>query len=445
MPWKYNGDSAYWVDEFEEPGVWVGGGGDAFGQFVPDIPVAYAGGEGDAMGRPIPLSPDYIASIQNQPEAPAPSWLAPEDYAASGFIPAGISASTGALPTNAQGSAVPVSQLSANPDPTQAFNFAANPYVTAQNPFSKPINNAIQSYLGRPATQAEILQYSTMLAKNPDDYNWIVNNIQNSEEAARAILQGKQQLIIDPRKGDMTNMWLGADYTQWKPTPEEGGISGFANKYGPYLPGLGATLATLGASSPLLALEGVTPAYGLTTANVIGNAGTPFISGAFNPAALGIATGSQALPYTPTNDAANLFQQGITNPTQMQDIIQMAGYDPFLSADIAGLATSGLSEAAMNQVLGYSYNAAELANTGINPLGTPKPGALPSWLDPSGIAKAIGVPVGISAISKIINPTAPTAVPTGTSGPSNYAPKGQVDYRPIIDLLAPRQISRNLI
>ena len=126
MGWVSNGDSSYWVEDTPEPGQWIGGGGDAPAQFIPDIPVAYAGGGGDAVGWQIPLSQDYINSIQDQ---------------------GNVSQSTGGLDTGAQGSAyvAPVSQKSANPDPTQAFNFVANPNVTAQNPFSKPINNAVQA------------------------------------------------------------------------------------------------------------------------------------------------------------------------------------------------------------------------------------------------------------------------------------------------------------
>ena len=69
------------------------------------------------------------------------------------------------------------SQLSANPDPTQAFNFVASPYVTANNPFSSSINNAYQSLLGRPATQAEIASNSQMLQQKPDDYLIFLSNL----------------------------------------------------------------------------------------------------------------------------------------------------------------------------------------------------------------------------------------------------------------------------
>ena len=139
MPWISNGDSSYWVEDTPEPGQWIGGGGDAPAQFIPTYAPAYQGGEGDAVGRPIPLSPAFIEQLQQQQNQPE--------------IPLSISPSTGALPTTPQNTVAPVSQKSTNPDPTQPFNFVASPYVTAQNPFSKPINNAIQSYLGRSETE----------------------------------------------------------------------------------------------------------------------------------------------------------------------------------------------------------------------------------------------------------------------------------------------------
>ena len=271
MGWVSNGDSSYWVEDTPEPGQWIGGGGDAPAQFIPTYAPVYQGGEGDAVGRPIPLSPDFIQQQQQQSEQ-------------------NVSQSTGGLDSGAQGSAyvAPVSQKSANPDPTQAFNFVANPNVTAQNPFSKPINNAVQAYLGRPASQAEIVQFSQLLAQNPDNYNWLVNNIQNSPEAAAAAQSGKQQLIIDPRRGDMTNMWLGADYASWKPSIESG-LSKVTNAIGGAIPlaALGVMTGGAGAALGLGAVAGGALAGGVTGAAGAGLNGGNVGMGALTGAALG--------------------------------------------------------------------------------------------------------------------------------------------------------------
>jgi len=276
MPWISNGDSSYWVEDTPEPGQWIGGGGDSPAQFIPTYAPQYAGGGGDAMGTPIPLSPDFIAQQQqqNQPE-----------------IPPSISPSTGALDTGAQGSAYvpPVSQKSANPDPTQAFNFVASPYVTAQNPFSKPINNAIQSYLGRPATQAEMYQYTMILAQNPDAYNTLVEGIRTSPEAANAAKSGIQQLIIDPRQGDMTGSWLNASYGKYTPT-QESGLSKITNAIGSAIPlaGLGVMTGGLGSALGLGAIG-----TGALAGAVSGGAGAGLNGGnALQGALMGGATGA---------------------------------------------------------------------------------------------------------------------------------------------------------
>ena len=191
----------------------------------------------------------------------------------------------------------PSAQLSTNPDRTQAFNFVASPYVTAQNPFSKPINNAIQSYLGRPATQQEMYQYSMLLAQNPDNYGWLVDKIQNSQEAAIASQNGNQQLIIDPKQGDMTNMWLGASYSLWKPS-EESGLSKVTNAIGSAIPlgALGVMTGGLGAAAGLGAIGTGALAGGVTGAAGAGlnggNVGTGALMGAATGALGGAASGA---------------------------------------------------------------------------------------------------------------------------------------------------------
>ena len=272
-----NGDSGTWVDEVQEPGQWVGGGGDAPAQFIPTYAPQYAGGGGDAMGTPIPLSPAFIQQQQQQNQTQQ-----------------NISQNFGGLPTNAQGSAFnpnqsAPSQLSINPDPTQPFNFVASPYVTAQNPFSKPINNAIQAYLGRPATQQEMLQYTTQLAKNPDSYNTLVEGIRTSTEAANAAQSGKQQLIIDPRQGDMTGGWLNASYGRYTPT-EESGLSKITNAIGGAIPlaALGVMTGGLGSALGLGAIAGGALAGGVSGAAGAGLNGGNALQGAL----MGGATGA---------------------------------------------------------------------------------------------------------------------------------------------------------
>ena len=280
-----NGDSGIWVDDVQEPGQFVGGGGDASGVFVPTYAPQYAGGGGDAMGTPIPLSPDFIQQQQQQQQNQTQQNISP---------------SFGGLATNAQGAAFTPnpsqSQLSTNPDPTQPFNFVASPYVTAQNPFSKPINNAIEAYLGRPATQQEMLQYTTQLAKNPDSYNTLVEGIRTSQEAATAAQKGIQNLIIDPRQGDTTGGWLNASYGKYTPTSESG-LSKITNAIGSAIPlaGLGVMTGGLGSALGLGAIAGGALAGGVTGAAGAGlnggNVGTGALMGAATGALGGAASG----------------------------------------------------------------------------------------------------------------------------------------------------------
>jgi len=275
MPWIMNGDSGTWVNDVQEPGQWVGGGGDAPAQFISTYAPQYAGGGGDAMGTPIPLSPDFIQQQQQQTQQ-------------------NISPSFGGLAKNAQGAAFnpnqsAPSQLSTNPDPSQPFNFVASPYVNAQNPFSKPINNAIQAYLGRPATQQEMLQYTTQLAKNPDSYNTLVEGIRTSTEAATAAQKGIQNLIIDPRQGDMTGGWLNASYGKYTPTSESG-LSKITNAIGSAIPlgALGVMTGGLGAAAGLGAIGA-----GALSGAVTGAAGAGLNGGnALQGALMGGATGA---------------------------------------------------------------------------------------------------------------------------------------------------------
>ena len=94
----------------------------------------------------------------------------------------------------------------------------------------------------------------------------------------------------------------------------------------------------------------------------------------------------QALPYTEAFDAANLYANGITNASQLGDILASTGMDSFLAADMGNLAAQGLSAEQIAQVLGYSYTPAELAGTGIQSFA---PGAASSLLSGTSLANLL--------------------------------------------------------
>jgi hypothetical protein len=71
--------------------------------------------------------------------------------------------------------------------------------------------------------------------------------------------------------------------------------------------------------------------------------------------------------FTAGEDLAQLMQSHPNlSASQLEDIMMINyGTDPMLAADAANLAAQGYDAATIDQVLGYSYNASELAGTGI--------------------------------------------------------------------------------
>jgi hypothetical protein len=154
-------------------------------------------------------------------------------------------------------------------------------------------------------------------------------------------------------------------------------------------------------------------ALGLGGAGALGLLGEGAALGAEGAGAV-----TQALPYTSSFDAANLFANGITDSAQLGDILTSTGIDPFLAADMGNLASQGLSADQISQILGYSYTPAELAGTGIDALGTAAGGnALADLLknaksvigSSAPLMKALGKTGGASALAGALkNPTGAT-------------------------------------
>jgi len=336
----------------------------------------------------------------------------------------------------------PSAQLSTNPDRTQAFNFVASPYVTAQNPFSKPINNAIQSYLGRPATQQEMYQYSMLLAQNPDNYGWLVDKIQNSQEAATASQNGNQQLIIDPKQGDMTNMWLGASYSLWKPS-EESGLSKVTNAIGSAIPlaALGVMTGGAGAALGLGAIAGGALAGGVTGAagaglnggNVGKGALTGALTGALGGAASSAFSGAGNIASGGQNLGSNFtWNLPNANPYTDQFINAFSNSTPLgpgtLSADLGGGSslpyTSGVPQGSTfqyNPVTGQFDIPVEFPNAelNVNASGTGTTGSGTSY----SVGNETYIPQENGTYRVLDNATGQYT--TASSLPANASPLGQ--------------------
>ena len=184
-----------------------------------------------------------------------------------------------------------------------------------------------------------------------------------------------------------------------------------------------------------------------------GNVGQGLLKGALIGGATGgIAEGLSGYfaPTDPTLLSTDLANLAKTYPGMAEsDLIQIAkinyGLDDFLATDISRLASQGLSASQIDQVLGYSYTPTELAGTDIKSMTGQSTGASNLLDSFSNVLKTplgqLGAMGGIGLLGGGAQQQQPL-IPQMAGGSGTYAPRGQVDYRPIIDLLAPRQISR---
>ena len=325
-----------------------------------------------------------------------------------------------------------------------------SPSTLANDPnnFAGQVTQLYASALGRTPDAAALEANIDLLNRNPDAFQWLAQSVTSSPEA---------QAYAQKTGVNLENAYTGAiqNYGLFTPTPEQGGIGGFFQKAGPYLPFL---LAGGAIAAPYLAgaaggagasTAGLTTAEILASSGFIPTAGSSFAiapGAAYTAAGLGAGAAGQALPYTTAFDAANLYGQGLSQAAIEQNLA-MTGIDPFLAADAAGLASQGLSDAAIAQNLSYGYSPAELAGTGIESMALSSGGTgIDNLLSSLGSALKtplgqLGVRGGLGLLSG--GAAQQAAVPQMAGGSGTYAPKGQVDYTPILNLLAPRQIARN--
>lgn len=214
---------------------------------------------------------------------------------------------------------------------------------------------------------------------------------------------------------------------------------------------LAAAAAAPYALSALGAGAGAGAGGALTTTELLGGAGGAFIpvEGASFAlpgwATAGAGAVGQALPYTEAFDAANLYANGITNAGQLGDILASTGLDPFLAADMGGLAAQGLSAEQIAQVMGYSYTPAELAGTGIESFLPGATSAASTGLSASTLANALKSgsalvsagskllgggtsQTGTNPLSSALKNIVPTTAMTGAQNPGTFSQiKGNVN------------------
>jgi hypothetical protein len=360
-----------------------------------------------------------------------------------------------------------------------------SPELRANDPnnFAGSVTQLYASALGRTPDAATLEANINLLNRDPDAFAWIANSVTSSPEA----LQYAQKSGVDLNKAYENVV---GNFAHFTPTPKQGGLAGFANQYGYLAPFL---LAGGAVAAPFLAGAGGaaagTAAGGAATGTAAGTAGSYFASlpawvqAAAKGAAIGGATGGGVAGLTGGNVGQGLLKGALiggatggiaeglsgyfapTDPTLLStdlanlaktypgmaesDLIQIAkinyGLDDFLATDISRLASQGLSASQIDQVLGYSYTPTELAGTDIKSMTGQSTGASNLLDSFSNVLKTplgqLGAMGGIGLLGGGAQQQQPL-IPQMAGGSGTYAPRGQVDYRPIIDLLAPRQISR---
>jgi hypothetical protein len=141
------------------------------------------------------------------------------------------------------------------------------------NNFAADLTKAYQATLGRDPSAEELRGNVDALNKDPDAYAFIVDQLADDPSAAKFHAENTKpqvdaegNLIAAPEydPNQIATELKGA-YGKFTPTPEVGGIQGFANKIGPYAPFLAAAAAIAG---PALAAE-------LAAGEIAGSAAVP--------------------------------------------------------------------------------------------------------------------------------------------------------------------------
>ena len=161
------------------------------------------------------------------------------------------------------------------------FAKGGSPFQDDPNNFAADLTKAYKATLGRDPSTEELRANVDALNKNPDAYAFIVDQLASDPSAAKFYTENTtpqfdeagNAIDVPAYDADQTAMGLKSAYGKFTPTPEHGGIQGFANKIGryaqllmaavavatPYLAGTAATEGVLsGAAVPLSEITGST-------------------------------------------------------------------------------------------------------------------------------------------------------------------------------------------
>lgn len=325
--------------------------------------------------------------------------------------------------------------LATTPEARNKALEGVSPIVGQNDPnnFVSNINQLYMSSLGRLPDKESLVNNLNLLNQNPDAFGWLSQSVTGSEEAQKyAAKTGIDQNAVYNQ--------VTSDYGKWTPaasSPTPGGFGGFMMKYGPYLP----FIAAAAASAPtLLAAEGATagsgfvgirPEFaaelGLSGGSGLGTAGA---SGNVLSGLYGLESGLGNLGYALPGDEIVTAEMAAQRAAALPELypggaLPPEGYSTIYTpaGDVAYAPTADLEA--------YAKAAPSLLSTLGSALNTP--------LGRLGAMGGLGLLSGGGLGGKQQQP----ALPQMAGGGGTYAPRGQVDYTPILNLLAPRQISRN--
>lgn len=271
-----------------------------------------------------------------------------------------------------------------------SFAAGGSPFADDPNNFAADLTKAYKATLGRDPSTEELRANVDALNRNPDAYAFIVDQLAEDPNAAKFYAESAKPQVdeegneIAPSayNPEQVAMDLKSGYGKFTPTPEQGGIAGFANKIGPYAPLL---LAGGALAAPYLASMAAAEGAGaLTTAELMGGAGGAFVPAAGSgasfalPAGAAYTTGAGALTaaemagagggaFTPT--AGSSFAIA---PEAAYTVAGPAagsgswGLTPELAAEFglegstSGLSTSGAQGSAALEAMGLNSGASGL-------------------------------------------------------------------------------------
>jgi hypothetical protein len=280
------------------------------------------------------------------------------------------------------------------------------------NDFAGSVAQLYASALGRTPDAASLEANVNLLNRNPDAFAWLADTVTKSPEA-RAYAE-KSGVDLDKAYAGVVG-----NFKHFTPTPKQGGIGGFFQKVGPFLPlalaggalaapylagAAGAGAAGAGAAGAGAAAAG-TAAAGAAAAST-----TPaWMIAAGKGAAIGAAMGGGSAAMTGGDVGQGIIRGGITGAVGGGAGSAMGGG---FMGNVAGGALAGGTGSALrggNIAQGASMGALGGAiNTGINQLGMPS--------EANQFAKFTAKPLIMSEIGRTLYGGASSNIPGSTAG-----------------------------